>query len=710
MKKRALITGITGQDGSYLAEFLLERGYQVHGIIRRVALEDPKHHLWRIQHILDKIVLDSGSIESYASIFKIVEKVKPNECYHLAAQSFVSYSFEDEFSTINTNINGTHFVLSAIKEKAPKCRFYFAGCYSKDTNILTRDGFRKYNEIKVGDKIYTVNIRTNQIELKPIKRIIIKKYKGKMLHIKGKRIDLLVTPDHNMVLEREGKLFYEKAQNIKKMVYDGKSDIGFALPEWRGINKKYINFLDRIDTNLIPYNTKKNLITKMETKDYLYLLGIYIGDGYTGKYKYKRTMSAYDFIKRRNSKGQFIHSEKKYKTVIYPSNYIFFAVPENDKSRGKIIDILKKYKIEFRTKKAMIEFSSAILQRMFKQGGDNVYEKCIPKWVLELSPRLLCYLYDGLIDSDGNRRKDGRDGFTTTSKKLMEDFIELCIKLQFTPKVLYKKAKKIYFTKEKRFFNSRKSYSISINHGFRKKIYRKHIIEEKYDGLIWCLEMEDNHNFIIERKGDFYFCGNSSEMFGLAKDSPQNENTPFHPRSPYGISKVAGFDLTRNYREAYGLFACNGICFNHESPRRGFEFVTRKITTKVAEIKLGLASELRLGNLEAKRDWGFAADYVRAMYLMLQQDKPDDYVVATGVTHSVKEFIKLAFDTVGLNWKDYIVIDKAFYRPAEVYLLRGDYSKAKKKLGWQPTVNFEELVKMMVNADLERIKKEGAEK
>jgi len=321
--KKALITGIDGQDGSYLSEFLLEKGYVVHGMVRHVALEDPEHHLYRIRHILNKVTLHSGSLESYPSIFKIVEKIKPDECYHLAAQSFVSYSFEDEFSTINTNINGTHYVLSAIKEKAPKCKFYFAA---------------------------------------------------------------------------------------------------------------------------------------------------------------------------------------------------------------------------------------------------------------------------------------------------------------------------------------------------------------------------------------------SSEMFGLVKESPQDENTPFHPRSPYGISKVAGFDLTRNYREAYGLFACNGICFNHESPRRGFEFVTRKITNTVAEIKLGLAKKLWLGNLEAKRDWGFAGDYIKAMWLMLQQDKPDDYVVATGETHSVKEFVRLAFSCVGLNWRDYIVIDKAFYRPAEVHLLKGDYSKAKRKLGWKPTVKFEELVKMMVEADLKRVK------
>jgi GDPmannose 4,6-dehydratase len=319
MKKKALITGIDGQDGSYLSEFLLKKGYQVHGIVRRVALEDPEHQLWRIRHILNKITLHAGSLESFASLFKVVHRIKPDECYHLAAQSFVSYSFEDEFSTINTNINGTHYILAAIKELAPRCKFYFAA---------------------------------------------------------------------------------------------------------------------------------------------------------------------------------------------------------------------------------------------------------------------------------------------------------------------------------------------------------------------------------------------SSEMFGKVRETPQDENTPFHPRSPYGISKVAGFDLTRNYREGYGMFACNGILFNHESPRRGFEFVTRKITNAVAEIKFGLAKELRLGNLEAKRDWGFSGDYIQAMWLMLQQDRPDDYVVATGETHTVKEFVQLAFYYAGLDWKKYVRIDKNFYRPAEVHLLLGDYSKARKKLGWKPKVKFQELVRMMVDNDL----------
>jgi len=317
--KCALITGITGQDGSYLAELLLSKGYNVHGIVRRVAFEDPAHRLWRIKHILDKITLHAASLESYPSIFNVIEKIKPDECYHLASQSFVAYSLDDSFSTFNTNINGTLFVLSAIKEKAPECKIYFAA---------------------------------------------------------------------------------------------------------------------------------------------------------------------------------------------------------------------------------------------------------------------------------------------------------------------------------------------------------------------------------------------SSEMFGKAKKSPQNEETPFYPRSPYGITKVAGFDLVRNYRESHGLFACSGILFNHESPRRGFEFVTRKITSTVARIKNGCDNELRLGNIEAQRDWGFAGDYVYAMWLMLQQSEPDDFVIATDETHSVKDFLQISFEYANLNWENYVVIDERFYRPNEVYLLQGDYSKSKKLLNWEPHVKFEELVKMMINADL----------
>jgi GDPmannose 4,6-dehydratase len=211
---------------------------------------------------------------------------------------------------------------------------------------------------------------------------------------------------------------------------------------------------------------------------------------------------------------------------------------------------------------------------------------------------------------------------------------------------------------------------------------------------------------LVDPKIRFYQAS-SSEMFGKVREVPQNENTPFYPRSPYGVAKVYGHWITVNYRESYGLFACSGILFNHGSPRRGLEFVERKVSYGVARIKLGLANELRLGNLDARRDWGYAGDYVRAMWLMLQQDHPDDYVVGSGETHSVRELCEVAFSYVGLDWRDYVVVDPKYYRPAEVDLLVSDPSKARRVLQWEPTVTFEELVHMMVDADLKLLQSQS---
>ena len=211
---------------------------------------------------------------------------------------------------------------------------------------------------------------------------------------------------------------------------------------------------------------------------------------------------------------------------------------------------------------------------------------------------------------------------------------------------------------------------------------------------------------IVDRSIRFYQAS-SSEMFGKVQEVPQRETTPFHPRSPYGVAKVYGHWITVNYRESYDLFACSGILFNHESPRRGLEFVTRKITHTVARIKLGLAHEVRLGNLDARRDWGFAPDYVRAMWLMLQRDRPDDYVVATGETHSVREFCQEAFGYVGLDWEQHVASDPRYYRPAEVDLLVGDPGKAGRVLGWKPSTTFRELVRIMVDADLDLLRPAG---
>jgi GDPmannose 4,6-dehydratase len=199
-----------------------------------------------------------------------------------------------------------------------------------------------------------------------------------------------------------------------------------------------------------------------------------------------------------------------------------------------------------------------------------------------------------------------------------------------------------------------------------------------------------------------FYQASTSEMFGKAQEMPQHEQTPFYPRSPYGVAKLYGHWITVNYREGYGLFACSGILFNHESPRRAKEFVSRKVTDGVARIKHGLATELKLGNMEARRDWGYAGDYVKAMWLMLQQESPDDYVIATGETHSVRELVQIAFARVGLDWQEYVIEDPALTRPAESELLQGDASKAKRVLGWQPEVGFRDLIEMMVDADLER--------
>ena len=202
-----------------------------------------------------------------------------------------------------------------------------------------------------------------------------------------------------------------------------------------------------------------------------------------------------------------------------------------------------------------------------------------------------------------------------------------------------------------------------------------------------------------------FYQASSSEMYGRVRETPQSEITPFYPRSPYGVAKCYGHYITVNYRESYNMFAVSGILFNHESPRRGLEFVTRKVSDGVARIKLGLATELRMGNLDARRDWGFAGDYVKAMWLMLQQDQPDDYVIATGETYSVKQLLEVAFQAVDLDWQKFVVIDQKFIRPAEVDLLIGDPARAKTELGWKPEVSFESLIKMMVEADLQRLSK-----
>ena len=707
--KKALITGITGQDGSYLAEFLLSKGYEVHGIIRRASTFNTGRidHLYRDIHESSiRLFLHYGDLSDGEQISNIIYNVQPDEIYHLGAQSHVRVSFELAEYTGNITALGTTRILEAVRRSGNNARFYQASCYDETTRILTKEGIKKYSEIKKGDLLYTVNEKTNEIELKPIKRIIIENYKGEMIHFKNRRIDLMVTPSHRMLLQKDNKLFYEEANRIKNLIsYKGTSDISLPSPVWKGKCKEKIVFSSHINLNKMHYNNFKNLIKEMDMKDYLYLLGIYIGDGYTAsKRKQERYFSAKEYIKIRDEKGRFTKKEEKKEEIIYESNNIYFALPEKDKARLKVIKILEKYSIDYKLNSGWIRFSSYPMARMFKESGENVYNKRIPSWVLELSFELLERLFEGLIDSDGSRRKikNERQIYTTVSRKLLEDFIMLCLKIGKIPKISFSQPNKIYFEREKRFFDSKGGYRINIAYKKTRKIYNTNIFNKRYNGKIWCLEVKDNHNFLVERNGFITFSGNSSEMFGAAKP-PQNEDTAFKPRSPYACAKVYAYWMVKNYRDGYNIFSSNGILFNHESVRRGETFVTRKITRAIAAIVAKKQDYLYLGNLDAKRDWGFAPEHCEVMHKILQQDKPDDYVIGSGESHSVREFVEEAFSYVGLDWQKYVKIDQRYFRPTEVENLIADTTKAKRKLNWQPKITFKDLVKIMVDADMRAI-------
>jgi len=665
--KKAFITGIDGQDGSYLAEFLLAKGYKVYGMVRRVALEDPEHHLWRIKHILDKITLYPASLESYPSIFKVIEKVKPQECYHLAAQSFVSYSFEDEFSTINTNINGTHFVLSAIKEKAPKCKFYFAG--SSEMFGLVREtpqneltpfhprspygiskvaGFDLTRNYREAYGIFACNgILFNHESLPKNSPVIIKK--DGLIHI---------LPIEEL-FHRGEKHLYEgiKEEYKKQLIWTGEKWTKIINGTAYVDKEKKLNFIQtreacieltdghclfdennqeieaesiRIKNELykIEFPKEKNKLNDTDT-DLAYFIGYIVGDGHI------------------DEKGGIRITGINKKEIL---------------KVGK--SIMNKYGWNYRLRTWGVGRWSGCKKKVWQLDINNdsewglwlrkhIYtsskEKKISEFILNNNLKIKSAFFNGYYAADG--RMGGHEsyqykGWTTKSAVLNLGLIFLINELtgqKAKTKMAYIDNNRYYYTQLR---------SLKTTRG-------KHLLRQ----LNEVIKITKVRNF------------KDNTFFDL-----QTESQTF----------ASGANLVKI----------------HNSPRRGFEFVTRKITNAVAEIKYGLTDKLYLGNLEAKRDWGFAGDYVKAMWLMLQQSKPDDYVIATGETHSVKEFVEMAFSYVGLNWKKYVVKDETFYRPSEVHSLIGDYSKARKKLGWQPKVKFKDLVKMMVDGDLERLKRE----
>lgn len=665
--KKALITGITGQDGSYLSEFLLAKGYEVHGIVRRVALEDPEHRLWRIRHILDKITLHTASLESYASIFNVVEKIKPHECYHLAAQSFVSYSFEDEFSTISANINGTMHILSAIKQRAPKCKFYFAGSsemfgHAKQVPQNENTPFHPrspYGISKVAGFDLTRNYREaygmfalsgilfNHESLPKNSPVIIKK---------DGLIDILPIEE---LFHKGEKHLYEgiKAEYINQLIWDGE--------EWTKIIKG------------TAYIDKKRKLNFIQTRE----AAIELTDGHCLFDENNHEIKAEDIkVKSRLYKAPFSKDKNSLNDtdtdLAYFIGYMVgdghiderggLRITGTDKNEileiGKLI--MNKYGWTYRLKTWGVGKWSGCRKNVWQLDINNdsewglwlrkhIYtvskEKKIPQFILNNNSKIKSAFFSGYYKADG--RMGGHEsyqykGWTTSSAVLNLGLIFVINELTGQKA----KTKMAYINNNRYYYTQLRSSKTSKG---------RHLLKD----LNEVIKINKTRNF---KDGTFFDLQTESQTF------------------------ASGANLVKI----------------HNSPRRGFEFVTRKITHTVAEIKCGLAKELRIGNLDAERDWGFAGDFIQAMWLMLQQDKPEDYVIATGQTHSVKEFLELAFDYAGLDWKKCVVIDKELYRPAEVHLLQGDFTKARKKLGWKPSVNFPDLVRMMLDADLERLNKE----
>jgi len=733
-KKIAFITGITGQDGSYLAELLISKGYTVHGLKRRSSSFNTSRidHLYQDPHDDNKkLILHYGDMTDSSGLIRLIQQIQPDEIYNLAAQSHVKVSFETPEYTANADGLGTLRILEAIRILGleNKTKFYQA-CHDKETRILTNNGIKSHYEIEEHDLVFTLNEKTHEMELKPILNVISYNYEGKMIKIKNKRIDQLITPNHKVLLKYDNieELKYIDADKVKNgLKYSNTSNI--SLPkskfEINSLNKN-LNLKEYFDFSDISINNFQNLIYEIESNDLLFLIGIYIGDGYLNSSKkslvYKEKQNNRNIIN-----GKFLDyliAEKEEKE--YKSSYVNFALPINDKSRKETISILEKYNIKYSLTDMTIGFSSFTLSKIFSTCGNSVKLKEIPEWIYNMPDESLIRLSEGLVGSDEHKRKN-RISYTTISYKLANDVIRLYTKLGYYCVLNNKKQNESYI--DGRLIGKKlgiqQAYVVTINYNsVRNKIYKNNISYESYNDTVWCLEVKDNHNFLVIRNGKISFSGNcTSEMFGRVQEIPQTEKTPFYPVSPYGTAKLYAHWITKNYRESYGIFACSGILFNHESPVRGETFVTRKITMAVASIHHGLQDTLYIGNLDAERDWGHAKDYVEGMWLMLQQDKPDDYILATNRKMSVRRFIELSFKEIGKNiiWKgegvdeigydektgDILVkIDPKYFRPNEVDLLLGDYTKAKTELGWEPKYTVEEIIKEMVESDIKLFEKD----
>ena len=708
-----MIFGVNGQDGSYLSELLLGKGYNVVGVMRYSSTDSTE----RIEHLIphSNFSLIEGDVTDATGIHRAISKMQPAEIYNLAAMSHVGVSFDQPVATFEVNAIGPLNILEAIRQVSPHSKFYHA-CHDIDTLVVTPDGLKAHSELSIGDSVYTINENTDKIEINRIKKVLIYDYCDNMIQISGRRIDQLITPNHLVLLRKDdGSIIRVMAKDLKSLFkYTRTSEYSMLLPTYN-FSEKYIDKIKLSDLadNEFADNCSVNLVDEIDAKSFCYLLGLYIGDGYFASstarmVKYKKEDVCVSAT--RDSGGKFCFNDKnRHIKSGGKSSYILFAIPEGDKARNSIIKCLEYLGFDFRTKKQTVEFSCSALASVLRLCGTKCKQKNIPNFVFNFPVNLQECVYKGLIDSDGSYRNNNKSchAFSTSSDKLAADFIRLCASIG-------KYCSFAYGVPNVKCIDGHKihpgpNYVFNIAQKNTNKLYPHHINYVPHNEKVWCLTVENNHNFLVSRNGKLAFSGNStSELFGNTTESPQNENTAFHPCSPYAIAKLAAHMSVDLYRKAYGIFACAGILFNHESRRRGSQFVTQKIARYVAKLidfkdKHGTAPRkgvdvlpLLLGNLEAKRDWSHAKDMVKGMYLMLQQDEPADFVLASGKSRSVRQFLEAAFRLVDLDYKDYVEIDPNFHRPADVNYLLGDPSKAIETLGWKPEITFDQMVQEMV--------------
>lgn len=719
--KKAFITGINGQSGSYLAELLLEKGYEVHGIIRRSS----SFNTGKIEHILDKLKLHYGDVTDPISISNLIAEIQPDEIYNLAAQSI---SHDSLCPILSSNKMSYRTLEELWNEQIKKHKeIVFRNEDGVDVEIINLS-----NNTQTKALGYT-NGMGSWFKIKQISR---HKFKGQIIEMKQKFGSIKVTPNHSILdLNQKECMPVENPWllNVRKLNYVSKRKKTTHSLKISGKYEYDEKYIWLHETGKIS-KLLKNLNSK-QLAAYLRFLGTFITEGHTS---YNKATDSY-LIGVSEQHKEWLESIEKDLKQFFDGNTCFI-----------------RHQKEGYQDCWELQIKSRVLYNHLREYcGTDSHHKKIPDFAFQVNAKLIKGMFDKMIEGDGcYRKEDGAFRYTTSSYKLACQFGMILTMLGYEYTV-----------------NEENNETYGKSWHFRQCFYYQHSQGEDgkiinfvdYDNYVYDISVDEVNNFttgvgnivvhnshvqvsfeiphytanvdaigtlnVLEAvknhsKHSKVLQASTSELFGKVQEIPQKETTPFYPRSPYGVAKLYGFWITKNYRESYNLFACNSICFNHESPRRGLTFVTRKITSELVRIHSGEEKTLKLGNLDSKRDWGHARDFVRAMHLILQQDEPEDFVIATGEMHSVRECVELAakcldYDIVwsgeGLEEKGHdkktgkllVEIDPKYFRPAEVDLLLGDATKAKQVLGWEPTIKFKELIEEIVKSDYEQMQNFG---